>query len=253
MNINPHNRSHYTGTAARDWLRRLGSEKDIEDLLCEAEKQSESAQEESDPSVKAEMLEKALIMLRDKVSPMIRLKVKPVLDELMNSVEKEAADAVDRLWKMRHESKRDETKQVTLFYPHGEGSKFRIGSPVVVKYDDDELYITTGHVLKLRSLYVLRMRRDKKESAKGIEDDKSVEYVILFVFENIISCNPHSLTTPTNAGTHRRDFWMHCINSYDDTPHSLRKQVKCKQQHLKMSSRQCVRILVCVWNPSDHL
>ena len=172
-----------TGTAARDWLRRLGNEKDIEDLLCEAEKQAESAQEESDPTVKADMLEKALIVLRDKVSPMVRLKVKPVLDELMSSVEKEAEDAVDRLWKMRHECKRNETKQVTLFYPHGEGSKFRIGSPVVVKYDDDELYITTGHVLKLRSLYVLRMRRDKDESAKGIEDDESVEYVII-MFSN---------------------------------------------------------------------
>ena len=176
-----------TGTAARDWLRRLGNEKDIEDLLCEAEKQAESAQEESDPTVKADMLEKALIMLRDKVSPMVRLKVKPVLDELMSSVEKEAADAVDRLWKMRHESKRDETKQVTLFYPHGEGSKFRIGSPVVVKYDDDELYITTGHVLKLRSLYVLRMRRDKDESAKGIEDDESVEYVIIMFSYSLFS------------------------------------------------------------------
>ena len=63
-----------TGTAARDWLRRLGNEKDIEDLLCEAEKQDESAQEESDPTVKADMLEKALIMLRDKVSPMVRLR-----------------------------------------------------------------------------------------------------------------------------------------------------------------------------------
>lgn len=161
--------------AARDWLRRLGTEKNIEDLLQEAEKQSNLAMDESDPIVKADILEKALIMLRDTASPMVRLKVKPVLDELMSSVEKQAQDAVDRLWKMRHETKRDETKQVTLFYPHGERSHFRIGSPVVVKYDEDELYITTGHVLKLRSLYTLRMRRDKSESAKGIEVDESVE------------------------------------------------------------------------------
>ena len=96
----------------------------------------------------------------------------------MSSVEKEAADAVDRLWKMRHESKRDETKQVTLFYPHGEGSKFRIGSPVVVKYDDDELYITTGHVLKLEVCTYFECEETRMNLQKESRM-MSVEYVII--------------------------------------------------------------------------
>ena len=155
------------------------SEKDIEHLLDEAEKQSALAQEEPDPTVKADMLEKALIVLRDTVSPMVRLKVKPVLDELMESIEKEATDAVDRLWKMRHENNRDETKQVTLFYPHGESSKFRIGSPVVVKYDNDELYITTGHVLSFEVCTYFECAETRKNLRKASRMTR-VEYVVFY-------------------------------------------------------------------------
>lgn len=109
----------------------------------------------------AEIIEAQLIRLRDVCSPLINKMVKPVLDELMNELETTACEACERLWEMRHKERADGDEKVTLYYPQGYRNRFRVGAPVTVRYGGDQVFVTTGHVLKLRSLYVLRERRDR--------------------------------------------------------------------------------------------